>query len=201
MNIGKLQTKDTNKAIQFAITGMHFDMYLSSPFLRKLYGRYFWYLGKNRATHIIAAYEGDTLAGVLLAEMKGRESKHYSAWRQFYVKIFDFLQNTFFKDSAGLYESTNAEMFAEFEESYSPDGEIVFLAANPDIKVKGIGSMLLAELERREKGKRIHLYTDDFCTYQFYEHKGFDRISERNIKIDFGNEQVELKCFLYSKIL
>ena len=201
MQVSELQAKDTNKAIQFAVTGMHFGMYLSNPLLQKLYGRYFWYLETNRASHIIAAYEGDILAGVLLAQMNGKAPEHHSLWRAIYVKIFDFMQSTFFKGSAGLYENTNVEMFAEYEESYSPDGEIVFLAANPAIRTKGIGSILLAELMKREKGKRIYLFTDDFCTYQFYEHRGFDRVCERDITLELGNRQIEMKCLLYSRIL
>lgn len=71
MELKEFHNKDMHKAIQFAIDGMHLDLYLQNKTLLKLYGRYFWYLETNRATQIIAAYEGDTLAGVLLAEING----------------------------------------------------------------------------------------------------------------------------------
>lgn len=201
LNIRNLEPKDTDRAIQFAIQGMHFDMYLRSPFLQRLYGRYFWYLETNRATHVIAAYEGDTLAGVLLADMKGRKPQHFSRRRAAYVKAFDLLQSIFFQNSAGLYDSTNKALYAEFEQRYTSDGEIIFLAANPDSKTKGIGTLLLSELAQREKGKRIHLYTDDFCTYQFYEHRGFERVSERSIDLSLGKRAVSMTCLLYTKVL
>lgn len=201
MEIRDIRKKDYRKAIEFAIKGMHFDMYLHSPFLQRLYGRYFWYLETNRATHVIAAYEGDTLAGVILAEMKGKEPAHYSRSHALYVNFFDLLQKVFFKDSAGLYGQTNEEMFKEFEKRYVSEGEIVFLAANPDIKAKGIGTFLLSELEKREKGKRIHLYTDDFCTYQFYEHRDFERVGEKEIDLELGKREVRMTCLLYSKVL
>ena len=71
VELRELKRKDYAKAIQYAITGMHFHWYLDSRFLLNLYGRYFWYLELGRATQVIAAYVGDRLAGVLLAEMKG----------------------------------------------------------------------------------------------------------------------------------
>ncbi len=56
--------------------------------------------------------------------------------------------------------------------SHKPDGEILFLAADPECGVKGIGTALLKALEEKEKGKTMYLFTDDGCTYQFYEHRG-----------------------------
>lgn len=201
MIIKEFQNKDTGKAIQFAVTGMHFDLYFKSKVLRNLYGRYFWYLETNRATQIIAAYEDDTLAGVLLAEINGETTKYYSKWRAMYVKFVEFVQRLFYKDSAGLYDEVNKEMFAKYKKTNSPDGEIIFLAANPDVKTKGIGTMLLSELEKREKGKQIYLYTDTACTYQFYEHRGFDCVGEKDVELDFGEKKVPMTCLLYSKIL
>ena len=201
MELKTLQSKDMSKVIQFAIRGMHLDLYLKNRLLLNLYARHFWYLETNRATHMIAAYEGDTLAGVLLAEINGEPKKFYSAWRALYVKIVDFVQRVFFKESAGLYDSINQEMLAEYKQTHSPDGELIFLAANPDVKVKGIGTMLLNELANRAKGKEIYLYTDNACTYQFYEHRGFDKVGEKNVVLEFGENKVPMTCLLYSKVL
>ena len=201
MELKAFQGKDMSKVIQFAIRGMHLDLYLKNRLLLNLYGRYFWYLETNRATQIIAAYEGDTLAGVLLAEIYGEPKKYYSNWRAVYVKIVDFVQRVFFKESAGLYDSVNQEMLTAYKQTHSPDGEIIFLAANPDVKVKGIGTMLLNELANRVKGKEIYLYTDNACTYQFYEHRGFDRVGEKDVVLDFGENKVPMTCLLYSKVL
>ena len=57
---------------------MHFEWYLDNPFLLQLYGRYFWYLELSRATQVIAAYAGEELAGVLLAELEGEPKKYRS---------------------------------------------------------------------------------------------------------------------------
>lgn len=199
IEIKTLRKADYKKAVQSAVTGMHFNWYMDSNFLLNLYGRYFWYLELTRATQVFAAYVGDTFAGVLLAHIKGEEKVHRSFWKSCYIRLFDFLQRLFYKGGAGLYDKTNKAMFEEYQKNHSPDGEIIFLAANPELSVKGVGTALLFELERREAGKEIFLYTDDACTYQFYERRGFVRMCERRIILDMGKKQVPLTCFIYSK--
>ena len=203
MNIAikNISKKDYKKAIRFAIKGMHFDWYLDSKILLKAYGRYFWYLEMNRATQIFAAYAEDELVGILLAEFKDEPRKHHSFWQKLYVKFVDIIQKLFFKGGAGLYDAVNKELFAKYKEMHSPDGEIIFLAADPDAKIKGIGTMLLDELTAIEKGKTVYLYTDNACTYQFYEHRGFERVGEKDVQLDLGNKKVPLTCLLYSKVL
>jgi len=90
-------------------------------------------------------------------------------------------------------------MLLAYQKNYKPDGQILFLAANPDMKGKGIGTALLRELERRENGKTLYLYTDSGCTYQFYEHRDFDRVCEEQITVEIGTNSVPLTCMLYSK--
>lgn len=201
IQIKDIRKKDYTKAIQFAITGMHFDWYLDNKFLLNLYGRYFWYLEMGRATQVIAAYIGDELAGVLLADITGERKKHQSFWKSLYVKVFNFLQNTFYKDGVGIYDEANKEMIAQYLKNNSPDGEIIFLAANPEIKIKGIGSRLLSELELRQKGKMIYLYTDNACNYQFYERRGFELSCRKDVMLIIGNKEVPLECLLYSKVM
>lgn len=201
LELRELEKKDYKKAIQFAIKGMHFDWYMDSELLLNLYGRYFWYLEMTKATQVIAAYDGERFLGVLLAEIKGEEKRYRSVFQSAYVKFFKMLQNIFVKGGVGSYDNANQEMYRQYCEGGLPDGEIIFLAADPESKIKGIGSNLLRELERREPGKKIYLYTDNACTYQFYEHRGFTRVGEREIIMELGGKTVELQCFLYSKMI
>lgn len=201
IEIKDIRKKDYEKAIQFAIKGMHFDWYLNNKFLLNAYGRYFWYLEINRATQVLAAYVDGEFAGVLLAEIKGEERKQQGFLQNIYVSLVDVIQKSFFKGGAGLYEDTAKEQFAHYLKSNTPDGEIIFLAADPDCKIKGIGTALLHALEEKERGKTLYLYTDDACTYQFYEHRGFKRVEETEIVLDMPKGKVPLKCFIYSKIL
>lgn len=201
LTICPLRKKDYRQAIQYAVTGMHFDWYTDNKLLLALYGRYFWYMELCRATQIIAAYEGDVFAGVLLASMRGEKAAHRACLESIYVKLFKTLQSVFAKGGANVYDAANQEMLAEYRKTHTPDGEIVFLAANPDIQTKGVGSMLLQEFERREQGKTVYLYTDSGCTYQFYEHRGFTRVGEKDIVLRVTGKEVELRCMLYSKVL
>lgn len=199
IEIRELRKRDYGRAIQFAITGMHFNLYLDNKLLLNLYGRYFWYSELNSASQVIAAYDGEKLAGVLLADMQGEEKKYKTTGQTAYVKIFEFLQNTFYRGGVGIYDEANRELLDAYLKENNPDGQVVFLAADPDAKVRGIGSRLLEELERRIRGKEIYLYTDDACTYQFYEHRGFQKSGEKEILMDLTSKKVLLKCFLYSK--
>ena len=201
IEIKDIRKKDHKKAIQFAIKGMHFDWYLDNKFLLNAYGRYFWYLEINRATQILAAYADGEFVGVLLAEVKSEEKKYQSFLQKIYIKIVDVMQRTFFKGGADLYEDTTKELLAHYLKSNMPDGEILFLAADPDCKIKGIGTALLNALEEKEKGKTLYLYTDDACIYQFYEHRGFERAEEKEIILKMPKGRVPLKCFVYSKAI
>ena len=96
MEIKKLQKKDWNKVIGYAIKGMHFDEYLKNNFLLKAYGRYFWYLEYTNATQVIAAYEGDELLGVLVVDMKNKPKPNKSFLKSIYIVLVDFIQKLFF---------------------------------------------------------------------------------------------------------
>ena len=201
MEIKPLEKRDYKKAIQFAVEGMHFDWYLDSPFLLNAYGRYFLYLEMNRATHIYAAYMDGLFTGVLLAEIYGEEKKHQVWLEKLYIRFVDSVQKLFFSDGAGLYEDTVKNQFAHYSQSNKPDGEIIFLAVDPDAKVRGVGSALLSAFENDIPGKTIYLHTDDACTYQFYEHRGFERMEEQDIILRMPKGEVPLKCFIYNKTI
>lgn len=200
MEIKELRKKDWKKVIGYAIRGMHFDEYLKNGFLLGAYGRYFWYLEYTNATQVIAAYEGEELLGVLVADMKNEPKVNKSFFKSIYIGFVDFIQKVFFGGGVMPYNDANKAMFADYTKQYTPDGEIRFLAANPDGKTKGVGTFLLNELAKREQGKEIYLFTDTNCTYQFYERRGFERIGEKEIVLELSGD-VDLKCLLYRKQL
>lgn len=201
LEIRPLQKCDYKKAIRFAVKGMNFNAYMQSPLVLQMYGNYFWDMELERASQVIAAYNGEELAGVLLADMKGEPKASHSAFRSAYVKMVDLLQQKFFPKGVDPYNDANREMLKAYYQNAHLDGEINFLAADPDKKIKGVGTALLKELERREAGKQVYLYTDNNCTWQFYEHRGFRRVGEKSILLDFDVKKVPINCFLYSKVL
>lgn len=199
LEICRLRKRDYKKAVRFALTGMNFSLYLDSRLLLKLFGKYFWYTELNRATQMIAVYAGKELAGVLLAEVAGERKRYRTVRTVLYVKTMDLLQRILYQNGAQEYERANRQMYRQYARRVRPQGEITFLAVNPRLQGMGAGTMLLKEFERRERGKKIFLYTDEACTYQFYEHRGFCRFGERDIVLNMGKKKIPLKCFLYSK--
>ena len=201
INRNSISASDSKKAIQYAIQGMHFNWYTDSKLLINLYAKYFWYLEINKATQILSAYENNQFVGVLLANMKNEKKVHVNKFEKLYVSFVDFIQNTLLVDSSGLYEQTINNQLKNYLKNNNPDGEILFLAADPNCKVKGIGTKLLQEFEQIEKGKQIYLYTDDACTYQFYEHRDFTLKEDDTITMNLQKGDIKLRCFLYDKVL
>lgn len=201
LTLQPLQPRDERRAIDFAVTGMHFDWYMDNRWLQRLYGRYFWYKEKARATQVLAAYADGALAGVLLARFDGEPPASRSCGAWLYVRLWECLQAVFAKGSAGVYETANEQMFAQYRARCAPDGEILFLAADPARRVPGVGRLLLDALARPESGKTVYLFTDSACTYSFYDRHGFTRACQQEAALTQGHKRVRLQCFLYSKTL
>lgn len=189
------------QAIEFCRIGMNVDRYTDKPFEIALYSKYFWYMELLGATQIIGAYIDGEMAGVLPANMHGEKKAYRSLSARLFIKTAEFFMGMLFKGGANVYGETNEKMFREFMKTHQPDGKMNFLAVSPEMNGKGIGTALLNELARREKGKLIYLFTDTGCTYQFYDKRNFTRNGEEDIIMNLNDKEIPLTCFLYSKIL
>ena len=193
----ELRTSDYEKAIDFTLIGMHFDAFFEKGSeLARDYTESFWYDELAKSNEIIAAYdENDEFAGVLLAEIYDKEpSEKPSIPKSFLQKQ---LSNPVVSEFDNEYDRVNSEMLSNYREGNQVDGELCLFAVHPSRKGQGIGSILLAEFEKRVKGKNIFLYTDSNCTYQFYEKRGFERVDEREIQLG----DAPLSCYLYHKVM
>jgi ribosomal protein S18 acetylase RimI-like enzyme len=203
MNIAirQIEKKDFNRARRFAIEGMHLKWYASNKFELYFYSKYFWCLEISKATKALGAYTENKLVGILLVDMNN-ESKIFKSIRyKMFTKIIRFVINAFYKNASNTYDEANIKMLKYFTEEYNPDGEIIFFAVDPDMNGRGIGTLLLHELEKQETGKLIYLYTDSGSTYQFYRHRGFDESGKTDIKLEINKKKVYLTCYLFSKKL
>lgn len=198
--IKQLRKQDFNRAREFAIEGMHLSWYATNKIELYLYSKYFWYLEITKATKAIGAYMDDRLVGVLLADMKDEPKIFTSTFYNAFIKVVIFFINLFYKNASSVYDKANIQMLKEFKESNNPDGEINYFAVDPDIKGKGIGTLLLNELEKYAKGKLIYLYTDSGSTYQFYQHRGFKEAVTRSIILEIHKREIPLNCFLFCKL-
>lgn len=199
IELKSLDKKDHAKAIQYASDGMHFQVYFEDdPKGLYFYERYFFYSEILKATSLIAAYENNEFIGLLIANINGEKSCYHSWVKTLYVNMFEFIQHTFFQTSAGQYEIACQDMLATYQKDHHTDGEIVFLAVDPSQNHQGVGTMLLNELEKTIPHKTVYLYTDDQCSYQFYDHRGFQRVQERDIVLKLKKD-IPLKCMFYVK--
>lgn len=199
MEIRSLRRRDAAKAVRFAIKGMHFDWYLEHAWALAAFGWYFWLKERCRATQVLAAYEEGRFAGVLLAEAYGETVQKRSWLARSYVALAEAVMALFFKGGPDLYERTAAELDRRYRQRVRPDGEILFLAVDPAFQGRGVGSALLSALAAAEPGKTFFLQTDNACTYQFYDQRGFVRAEEASIVLEMPKGKIPLDCFLYSK--
>lgn len=200
--IRDIRPEDERLAMHFAAKGMHLYRYAEEGLALRAYVRSFWYEEKDKATDCIAAYVDGRLAGVLLASMDGRPRPYATPLRRLYVGAVNGLTRLL-SGGEDAYDQANRLMLAQWRCHERPDGEIGFLAADPNHHIRGTGTALLAELERRYPGKLVYLYTDDACTWQFYEHRGFARVGEREVALDLPGrtEPAPMTCMLYAKRL
>lgn len=201
IEIKTLRKKDFNRARKFAIEGMHLNRYMEEKWLLYLYSKYFWYSEVMKSTQAIGAYQGDTLVGVILANIKGEPKFYKSFWYKQYIRFINFIVRIAFTGATNPYDNANKDMIESFKKTQDPVGELNFFVVDPKINGEGIGTKLLDALEKKEKGKLVYLYTDSGCTYQFYEHRGFERVGEKAITLAIHGKNIPLTSFLYSKRL
>lgn len=198
--INPLQKRDFDTARKFAIDGMHLTWYTSNKLELYLYSKYFWCMEICKATSALCAYQNDKPVGVLLVDMKGKPKVFNSLTYRAFIKFASFIINLGYK-YASTYDTANKEMLEVYRKGNEPDGELNFFAVDPDTKGKGIGTLLLNELEHQESGKRIYLFCDSGATYQFYARRGFDEVGRKDITMKIQDKDVALTCLLFSKRL
>ena len=197
--VKKLDKKDFNAVRKFAITGMNLEWYTTNKLETYLYSQYMLSLELMKATKALGAYIDDRPVGVLLACMTGEKKLYTSLWRRLFVCFGNFIMK--FYEASNVYMKFNKQMLTEFKTTHKPDGELNFFVVDPDITGKGIGSILLNQLEQEETGKLIYLYSDSGATHEFYIRRGFQESGKREAILKRHNKEVLLTSYLYSKTL
>ncbi|VDG25471.1 GNAT family N-acetyltransferase [Lactiplantibacillus mudanjiangensis] len=199
--IKRLAKRDFNRARQFAVVGMHLNWYTRNRLELFLYSHYFWSLEIDRATRAYGAYQGDKLVGVLLADMV-KEQPILPSWqRRIFIKLSQWVIKHFYGSMTSQYEGANAEMLATYQQQHHCDGELNFFAVDPTIIGQGLGTRLLNQLAKDMAGQNIYLYTDSGSTYQFYLHRGFSIVGQRELKLEKQGKLIPLTCYLMAKAL
>ncbi|MCD5767411.1 GNAT family N-acetyltransferase [Klebsiella pneumoniae] len=201
ITIKEVQKKDYRRARQFAISGMHLSWYTSSRLHLLLYIQHYWNYELLHATHLMGAYSGDKLYGVLIAKMNDQPAIYSSILRQIFVAILECIISNLYGHSGAELDKLNMEMLQKNPHYSQFDGEITFFAVAPETKGAGIGTLLLKELEDREKGKKIYLFTDTGSTFQFYQKRGFQEAGKKRVHLKIGPRTLEVTSYLFCKRL
>lgn len=196
--IREFNIADRAVAARFAMEGMHLDRYVENALERWIYEKYVIREALARSNYLIGAYRDDKLVGFLFGCFKGQPLPYRDSRFIFLQRLFKLLERLSPSSSRGdAYDAANRAMKASLRSE--PDVELVFFAIDPACKRKGVGTKLLAAFERACAGMDMFLRTDDACTYQFYEHRGFMRAAERDVAMGGSKGTFTLKCMMYVK--
>lgn len=179
ITIKEVQKKDHRRARQFAISGMHLSWYTSSRLHLLLYIQHYWNYELLHATHLMGAYSGDKLSGVLIAKMNDHPAICSSVLRKIFVATLEWIIRKLYGHSGEELDNLNMKMLQENSHCSQFDGEITFFAVAPETKGAGIGSLLLKELEAREKGKKFIFSPIRVPRSSFIRKEVFRRLAKR----------------------
>ena len=197
--IKQLNKKDFNAIRKFAVTGMNLEWYTNNKLETFLYSHYMFSLELMKATKAIGAYIDNRPVGVLLVNIFGDIKVYESFWRNLFIKLGNLIMMLY--EASNVYGKINKELLADFMKTHKPDGELNFFVVDPEITGKGIGSLLLKQLEQDENGKLIYLYSDSGATHEFYLRRGFQESGKHEAILKRNSKEVFLTCYLYSKTL
>lgn len=195
MELKTLKSADYDAVIAAATEGMNLGDYVEQGWKLRNYARCFFYDELLKASHVLAAYEGEQLAGVLLLNLHDYPKAMRSWWRSLYVKGFQFLERTLHIGHQCL--PHYKELLSDYLRTSPVDGEISYVVAIPGTGIKGVGRFLLAEANKIAEDKHLFLVTDDGCNYGFYDAMGFQRAGNKHITYEGPRGTAQRECMLY----
>ena len=147
---------------------------------------------------------GKKAAGAIFGMVRGEEPALRMMQQDMTEDLMVLLSATDIERAAvceyiSLIKSAYADMMGGREDGY--DGEIVFLGVEEDARGRGIGRRLWESAKEHfiaRKARKIYTYTDTESDFGFYEHIGFERVSERRSTFVSGKERFEMDSFLYA---
>lgn len=142
----------------------------------------------RRANFSCVAEEKGQVLGVILADCKtaAHPGSLYRALAQAWAAGLLFTAKSgrrlgkFFQ----VFDRTDEELLQETYCSF--DGEICLFAMEESVRGKGVGKRLFSEAMKylkAQKAKKLYLFTDSSCTWQFYERRGMVRLGEKVVEI------------------
>ena len=99
-------------------------------------------------------------------------------------------------------KSVNKKLIKEYKNKF--DGEITLFVVREDLRGNRIGSSLeelLLETMKQKNTKNIHVFTDTYSSYGYYEKKGYSRLNEMFVDFKVDADDPGSTYYLYVKKL
>lgn len=142
----------------------------------------------------LGAFDDNEFVGFLFADDGGKRTIDVNFYKEAFKLLREFGPASNFMEQ---YDAINEELYASL--SHEPAAELTFFACKPGVTGKGIGSKLMSAMQERLAGKLVFLYTDDGCTFQFYEHRGFAKAGQKTMTSEINGETISLECMIFTK--
>lgn len=150
----------------------------------------------------MVAMRGGQVVGVIMGSSKNDKFKISNIVNTF--TLLYYIVSIWFSSkskSSGYNEVYKAydELISDMKSDF--DGVLTLFAVKEDARGLGIGKELLSKLNsyyKQNNTNKIYLYTDDTCSYGFYDYMGFSRLKEKQINVIRNNKKAELNIYLYA---
>lgn len=180
------------------------DAYVTNEKLLEAVKNQYLYSCLSEATYTCVAEKEGQAAGVIM----GNAKTDYSAIRHLPYLIKNLwygakiaLYGRKYRKQAAGYRDIHT-IYQEFSDKHKGafDGVLTLFAVNQDCRGFGMGKNLMERLMgywEKQGVKHIYLYTDTTCTYEFYEHRGFERLESKELQVERGGKPFQMEVFLY----
>lgn len=147
------------------------------------------------------AVKNNQVVGIIIGDLKDQKSsfKNYIyypviAWYVTCLLVSEEGRNALSKYGIDI-NTINNTMIDKLGVDF--DAELSLFMVAPEGQELGIGSTLYKYiLNKLQKNiENFYLYTDTTCNYGFYEYKGLDRVSKKNVEAPI-NEEIDF--FIYA---
>lgn len=199
-----VEKKDYAEIGEIINQSFHLFHYVSDRKTLEAFKLQYIYSCLSEATYTCVAEQNGKVLGVVM----GQAQADYNSFTHlpFLLKALDYsIKMRFYgrkhKDETKGYQALH-QIYSDFSKKHQGefDGVLTLFAVNEACRGHNIGGRLLSGLFdyfKSQNTKRIYLYTDDTCSYGFYEHKGFQQLEKQALSLIRDGAPFEMDVFLY----
>ncbi|MFW5893225.1 MAG: GNAT family N-acetyltransferase [Bacillota bacterium] len=183
-----------------------YESYSDDPLVRDHLVKLDAYASLYSKAHSDLAVKDGKLVGVLFSRPKGKWRRP-GQWRHAWTFTMHYLWLlTHSKDSRRSIKNLRRMLRAYSNLTKGKRrqlrNEVTLFMVHPDHRGQGIGVSLIKRYETfllKRNEHTYHLFTDDTCTYGFYDHHGFQKAASTTMDEIHKDGEAELNVMLYTK--